>query len=38
MTVIDEWAAANPRSLALHERARRVITTLPLASVRVPSS
>ncbi|HEY4025699.1 MAG TPA: aminotransferase class III-fold pyridoxal phosphate-dependent enzyme [Candidatus Dormibacteraeota bacterium] len=25
MSVLDEWAAANPRSLALHERARRVI-------------
>jgi glutamate-1-semialdehyde 2,1-aminomutase len=25
VTVLDEWAAANPRSRALHERARRVI-------------
>jgi glutamate-1-semialdehyde 2,1-aminomutase len=25
VTVLDEWADANPRSLALHERAQRVI-------------
>jgi glutamate-1-semialdehyde 2,1-aminomutase len=25
MTLLEEWAAENPRSLALHERARRVI-------------
>ena len=25
MTLLEEWAAADPRSMALHERARRVI-------------
>jgi glutamate-1-semialdehyde 2,1-aminomutase len=25
MSLLDEWAAANPRSMALHERGRRVI-------------
>jgi glutamate-1-semialdehyde 2,1-aminomutase len=25
MTLLEEWASANPRSVAMHERARRVI-------------